>query len=156
MNNALYRPNAWALTAILFLAGCSSSTGIVEPTTTSTPASAQSNNTSDLKLFLAGNTLDLNGRYRRSNAPWTVKLFLGYDGTISARSNLGSRYVSDTGQWWINEEGLFCRKFKKWVRGLSGCYRITRQGTSLKLQLISGYGSQKSTGYLIRGNALEQ
>ena len=147
----------WVIIIVIipFLTGCSTTNGIVEPTTT-TNASIQPNSANDLKTFLAGNTLVLKGRYRRNNAPWVAKLHLGRDGSISAQSNLGSRIVTDTGRWWIDQNGLFCRKFKKWVRGQSGCYRITRNGASLKLQLVSGYGSQKSTGYLIRGYALVQ
>ncbi len=139
---------------ILPLSACANQTGAIEPTTQTTNRPQQE--TVGLKGFLAGNTLVLNGRSRRGNTPWSAKIFLDHDQKMAGVLVSSSIPTRDTGRWWISQSGLFCRKFKKWVRGLTGCYSMIRQDDRLSFKLITGYGSQKFSGYKIRSNALEQ
>ena len=139
------------------LTGCAGQGVPVEPQRFSnTAVSNTSQSGESLNQFLSGNTLVLKGRQRRSNMPYSFAMYLAADGDISARADLGSRLVFDTGRWWIDQNGLLCRKFNKWVRKLPGCYRVSRSGTNVKLKKVSGYGAAKTWGDLVAGNAIVQ
>jgi len=54
----------------------------------------------------------------------------GKMGTVAASFSRGDG-ASDSGKWWVAEDQL-CQKWTSWMNGKQYCYRLTRQGASVR------------------------
>jgi hypothetical protein len=54
----------------------------------------------------------------------------GKMGTVAASFSRGDG-ASDTGKWWVAENQL-CQKWSSWMDGKAYCYKLTRQGNTVR------------------------
>jgi hypothetical protein len=85
----------------------------------------------DLRQAISGKTVYLNIsgfelpiRYA-SNGRMTGKM-----GTVAASFSRGDG-ASDSGKWWVVDDQL-CQKWTSWMDGKQYCYKLTRQGASVR------------------------
>jgi hypothetical protein len=85
----------------------------------------------DLRQAISGKTVYLNIsgfelpiRYA-SNGRMTGKM-----GTVAASFSRGDG-ASDSGKWWVVDDQL-CQKWTSWMDGKPYCYKLTRQGASVR------------------------
>jgi hypothetical protein len=85
----------------------------------------------ELRQAISGKTVYLNIsgfelpiRYA-ANGRMTGKM-----GTVAASFSRGDG-ASDTGKWWVADDQL-CQKWTSWMEGKSYCYKLTRQGSTVR------------------------
>jgi len=54
----------------------------------------------------------------------------GKMGTVAASFSRGDG-ASDTGKWWVADNQL-CQKWSSWMDGSAYCYKLTRQGNTVR------------------------
>jgi hypothetical protein len=54
----------------------------------------------------------------------------GKMGTVAASLSRGDG-ASDTGKWWVANDQL-CQKWSSWMDGKAYCYKLTRQGNTVR------------------------
>jgi hypothetical protein len=54
----------------------------------------------------------------------------GMMGTVAASFSRGDG-SSDSGKWWVADDQL-CQKWMSWMEGKQYCYKLTRQGASVR------------------------
>lgn len=91
----------------------------------------------EVKKAFIGNTLDSD----RSN------LFWGPDGVLKGQSKRGS---TDTGKYWIKDDGEYCRQWQRWSGGTESCVRIKREGDDFSTVLANGI--VRTTFKILKGN----
>jgi hypothetical protein len=107
-----------------------------------------------LRTALAGNSLVGNGKTPKG-VPWDVVYHLLPDGSMNVYSAMPSWQGTDTGTWWVDESGNFCRKFVNWSKGQPGCWALVQDGDSIQFNRTSGF-APKWRGRIVPGNALPQ
>jgi hypothetical protein len=113
---------------------------------------AQTAASDEIRGALAGNSLVGKGKTQKG-VPWDVVYYLLPNGTMQVYSAMPSWQGTDAGSWWVDDSENFCRQFKKWSKGQSGCWRMTPDGNTIHFNRVSGF-APKWRGRIVPGNAL--
>lgn len=104
---------------------------------TATQVRAETLSADEVKKAFVGNTM----KHKRGFVFW------GANNQLKGESNKGS---TDTGKYWIKEDGQYCRKWEKWAKGREECVRIKRKGDEFSTVRLNG--EVRSTFTILKGN----
>ncbi len=92
---------------------------------------------------LPGNTLEYLHKGKK------VVVLVESNGKLSARM----RERKNKGKWRINDEGHWCRTWKKWLKGKEGCFEVVhKKGNDYEFRWKSGQGGSNVKVKLLEGN----
>ena len=77
----------------------------------------------DMRTVVTGNTLS-----GKSEKGYEVHVYHDTDGTMEGNSR--KKYY-DSGTWKISDEGLYCRKWKKWRKAKLDCFQMYQIGSNI-------------------------
>ena len=111
---------------------------------TSLPVQSKEVLTGDqVKEALSGNTLEYLHRTKK------VLVLVKPGGELSARM----QERKQKGKWYVNGEGHWCRKWKKWLKGKEGCFQVVHKtGDSYEFRWKSGQGGSNIDVKVHQGN----
>ena len=53
---------------------------------------------------------------------------------------------SDTGKWWVGKDRQFCQRWSSWMDGKTYCYKLTRNGSTVRWVRNDGHSGTARLG----------